>query len=195
VDPPSQSVEVTDTVKFTSKVSGIGKENFSYQWRHNKEDIDGETSSTLTIDSVTNDHGGTYECVVRNEYGVCVTSKIVELSKIKIKLMYMYLIYLEIRPAIATHPSSVAITVSNENECLSLTCEAEGAMTYCWERQDGSIPAGSTGQDDHTLTLVNVKPIDTGSYRCVVGNKSDKNFSDYATVTVNGQLLFYLHLQ
>jgi len=107
----------------------------------------------------------------------------------------MYLIYLEIRPAITTHPNSVAITVSNENECLSLTCEAKGAMTYYWERQDDNIPAGSTGQDNHTLTLVNVKPIDTGNYRCVVGNKSDNNFSDYVTVTINGQLLFYLHLQ
>jgi len=68
VDPPSQSVEVTDTVKFTSKVSGIGKENFSYQWKRGAKDIDGETSSTLTIDSVTEDHSDTYKCVVRNEY-------------------------------------------------------------------------------------------------------------------------------
>jgi len=94
LDPPSQSVEVTDTVKFTSKVSGIGKENFSYQWRHNKEDIDGETSSTLTINCVTEDHGGNYECVVRNEYGVSVTSKAAELSKgifTDICMLVMYL--------------------------------------------------------------------------------------------------------
>jgi len=103
-----------------------------------------------------------------------------------------YVSILEIRPVIITHPSSVIITVSNENESLSLTCEAKGATTYYWERQDGSIPAGSTGQDNKTLTLVNVKPMDTGSYRCIVGNKCDNNFSDYATITVNGQL-FYLN--
>ena len=85
VYPPSQSVEVTQPVKFTITVSGVGKENFSYQWRHNGEDINGETSNTLTIDSVTKDDGGTYECVVKNGYGDCVTSNISELSK----LMYI----------------------------------------------------------------------------------------------------------
>jgi len=85
VCPPSQNVEVTQPVKFTTTVNGVGKENFSYQWRHNGEDINGATSNTLTIDSVTNDDGGTYECVVKNEYGNYVTSNISELSK----LMYI----------------------------------------------------------------------------------------------------------
>ena len=74
VDPPSQSVEVTDTAKFTTTVSGAGKENFSFQWRLNGVDINGETSNTLTIDSVTKDHRGNYECVVKNNYGDSATS-------------------------------------------------------------------------------------------------------------------------
>jgi len=82
VNPPSQSVEVTQPVKFTTTVSGVGKENFSYQWRHNGEDINGVTSNNLTIDSVRNNDGGTYECVVRNEYGDYVASSISELSKL-----------------------------------------------------------------------------------------------------------------
>jgi len=69
-------------VKFTTTVSGVGKENFSYQWRHNGEDIKRETSNTLTVDSVTKDDGGTYECVVKNEYGDCAVSNISELSKL-----------------------------------------------------------------------------------------------------------------
>jgi len=81
VNPHSQSVEVTRTVKFTTTVSGVGKENFSYQWRHNGEDINGETNNTLTIDNVAKNDGGTYECVVKNEYGDSVTSNISELSK------------------------------------------------------------------------------------------------------------------
>jgi len=91
VDPPSQSVEITEAVfcaKFTAKVSGVGKENFSYQWRHNKEDIDGETNSTLTIDNVTEDHIGTYECVVRNEFGDCVAST----AKLSKKFPHFYII-------------------------------------------------------------------------------------------------------
>jgi len=80
-------------------VSGIGKENFSYQWRHNKEDIDGEISSTLTIVSMTDDHDGTYECVVRNKFGDCATSNSSELSKrihkcvCKLKELYIFAYY------------------------------------------------------------------------------------------------------
>jgi len=77
----SQIVKVTEPVKFTATVNDVGKENFSYQWRHNGEDIYGETSNTLTMYSVTKDDGGTYECVIMNEYGDCVISNIIELSK------------------------------------------------------------------------------------------------------------------
>ena len=80
VDPPSLSVEATHPVQFTTSVRGVGKENFSYQWRHDKEDINGETSSTLTVDGVTKDHGGSYECGVKNEYGDCVASNPAELN-------------------------------------------------------------------------------------------------------------------
>jgi len=188
VDPPSQSVEVTDTVKFTSKVSGIGKENFSYQWRHNKADIDGETSSTLTIDNVTEDHGGNYDCVVRNEFGDCVTSNASEISNFicKFKEFNMYVFILGTKPTIISHPNCKTVTITSDSECLSLTCEAIGASSYYWERRDGSIPSNATGQTTHTLTLVNITPPHFGSYRCVVMNTSDKNFSNYATITVNG---------
>ena len=89
VDPPSQSVEVTETVKFTTTVYGVGKENFSYQWRHGGKDVDGETSSTLTIDSVMEDHSGTYECVVNNEYGDYgeFNAKLIVTSRLKKKNM------------------------------------------------------------------------------------------------------------
>ena len=69
VDPPSQSVEVTHSVKFTNTVSGVGKDNFSYQWRHNGEDIKGKTKDTFNIDDVVENSSGIYECVVTNEYG------------------------------------------------------------------------------------------------------------------------------
>ena len=87
VDPPSQSVEVRRPVQFTTSVRGVGKENFSYQWRHNREDINGQTSITLTIVSVTKDHGGSYECVVKNEYGDCVISNASMLGKYDLSIL------------------------------------------------------------------------------------------------------------
>ena len=81
VDPAIQIVEVTKPVKFTTTVSGVGKENFSYQWRCNGEDINGGISNTLTIDSVADDKVGTYECVVKNEFENCVTSNACQLCE------------------------------------------------------------------------------------------------------------------
>jgi len=90
VFPPSQCVEVTQPVKFTARISGVGMENFNYQWRHDGEDIDGETSSTLIIDSVEDDKVGTYECMVKNEFGEYIISSACELCKIRyLKLMQL----------------------------------------------------------------------------------------------------------
>ena len=81
VDPTSQSVQVMQTVKFTTAVSGVGKENFIYQWRHNGDNIKGETSNTLILKSVAECQCGDYVCVVTNDYGDWITSDISRLSK------------------------------------------------------------------------------------------------------------------
>ena len=75
VDPPSQSVEVTQPVKFTTTVGGVGKENFIYQWRHNGVNIQGEREETLYLVNCTVDQSGMYECSVENCFGdedVCI---------------------------------------------------------------------------------------------------------------------------
>jgi len=59
--PSSQSVEVTHTA-FTTVVSGVGAENFTYQWRHNQTVIPDEHNDTLTItDLMSSDTG--MECM------------------------------------------------------------------------------------------------------------------------------------
>ena len=75
----SQSVEVTHTAMFTTTVSGVGVENFMYQWRHNGTNITGETRDTLMITNVMESDSGDYECIVTNEYGDSDTSDVVVL--------------------------------------------------------------------------------------------------------------------
>ena len=77
--PSSQSVEVTHTVMFTATVSGVGVENFMYQWRHNGTNITGETRDTLMITNVMESNSGDYECIATNEYGDSDTSDVVVL--------------------------------------------------------------------------------------------------------------------
>jgi len=89
-------------------------------------------------------------------------------------------------PLITTHPVSNTISLLTNNFNYSLTCEADGAISYNWERQSGSISSSATGVNTNTLTIINLTPEDAGRYRCIATNDSDSSESNYATLTVNG---------
>ena len=69
VMPSSQSVEVTLNATFTTMVTGVGSDDFTYQWRHSGTIISGETNSTLSITNVILNDTGMYDCTVMNQYG------------------------------------------------------------------------------------------------------------------------------
>ena len=70
----------------------------------------------------------------------------------------------------------------------TLTCEADRALFYRWEREIINIPSDSIGVNTNTLTLINLQPEDAGNYRCVATNASGSSESNYATVIINGTL-------
>ena len=90
-------------------------------------------------------------------------------------------------PVITRHPMNITIDLVNDTTSVSLTCEADGASSHNWERQNGVIPSDSTGISTTTLTLVNLQPEDAGNYRCVATNDSGSIASNYATVNINGE--------
>ena len=75
--PSSQSVEVTHNATFTTMVTGVGSNNFTYQWRHNGTIISGETGDTLVITNVMESNSGEYECIVDNQLGDTDSSDVV----------------------------------------------------------------------------------------------------------------------
>ena len=77
--PSSQSVEVTLTATFTTMVTGVGSDDFTYQWRHDGIIISGETEDTLIITNVMESDSGEYECIVTNQFGDTNTSPVVML--------------------------------------------------------------------------------------------------------------------
>ena len=95
-------------------------------------------------------------------------------------------IYVGRLPVITQHPVDVTISLVNDTTNVSLTCEAYGASSYNWERQNGVIPSDSTGVNTNTLTLINLQPEDAGNYRCVATNASGNSGSNYTHLTING---------
>ena len=48
-------------------------------------------------------------------------------------------------PTISRHPTNMTVKLENSTTMVSLRCEANGATSYNWERQSGSIPSRATG--------------------------------------------------
>ena len=76
---------------------------------------------------------------------------------------------------------------------MSFICEADGASSYYWERQGGSIPASAIGVNTSSLTIISLQLNDAGYYRCVVNNGSGSTESKYAKLTLRGMYVCMIH--
>ena len=81
VAPSRQRVEVTHNAMLIATASGIGVENFTYQWLRRSYIIKGETKPVLLIYNVLKKSSRyhTYSCIVRNRDGNSATSNSVNL--------------------------------------------------------------------------------------------------------------------
>ena len=67
------------TAIFTTMVTGVGCNNFTYQWRHNGSVVSGETEISLSVTNVMESDRGEYICIVSNQFGDTDASNIVVL--------------------------------------------------------------------------------------------------------------------
>ena len=95
-----------------------------------------------------------------------------------------------IKTEITTHPVSHSEVVPLENITLCCSASVDG-VTYSWHRVNGNLPAGSTGQNSHILTIHGVTPHDEGTYYCMASKERIRVESNRATLNVDGRGEFY----
>lgn len=161
--PQSQRVCAGTQAQFTVSATG---NNLTYRWRRNGQDVAGGNSATLTINPVTLQSGGNYDCVVSGACGSPQTSNTAILT-------------VDTLPRITTQPQSQSIC---EDKTVTFSVAAVGTdLTYQWRKNNVNIPNANTS----TLTLQNVAPNDEGQYDVVVTGKcSPSATSEKATLTV-----------
>lgn len=68
-------------------------------------------------------------------------------------------------------------------------------FNYQWEKNNEKIHLRVQGIKSHELHITNLKPDDSGEYRCAMSNSTGIIFSDYLLITVKGMLnLFHFNL-
>ena len=90
-------------------------------------------------------------------------------------------------PVITKDPTSTLVYLENNFTNVTLTCEADGASSYHWQRQHNSIPSSAIGIKINVLTLINVQLKDAGYYQCIAINASGNTKSKYAELTFKGK--------
>ena len=159
--PKSQVVLEGDTVTFTVKAEGTAPLN--YQWYKDNIAIEGATSETYTIESVTAEDLGNYKVVVTNTEGE-VVSDVAVLSLLQ-------------PPTITVNP--VSVTVDNGTNVV-FTVEALNADSYQWYK-DGTAISGAT---ETTYSIDYVKGSDVGTYTAMAINRAGAEKSSPAALSL-----------
>ena len=86
--------------------------------------------------------------------------------------------------------SRVHLKINTYN--LSMRCIThEKDFQYLWEKKNGNLPPKAQGVYSSELTIVNLRPEDSGEYRCVMSNATGRIASSYSKLIVTGT---YVHI-
>lgn len=163
--PNNMSVLENNNAEIVCTVSG--GEEVTHSWYVNGTLLPGESSNTLSLSKVSRQKQGyLYKCSGRSSNGIIGESN-------EMKLIVLYL----------DKPAIQGLTTINEGNTLSLECisTAFPAITnYQW--YNGSIAIDN--QTSSTLSIRQMKRVDSGEYKCRVTNPGGSTISDPVTVTV-----------
>ncbi|WKL03689.1 immunoglobulin domain-containing protein [Paenibacillus amylolyticus] len=150
--PSDQTVTEGQTATFS--VTASGDAPLSYQWKKNGTDINGATSSTLTVTNAQKVDEGSYTVEVTNTAGN-VTSNAALLTVNPVL----------VSPAITSQPSDQTVT-EGQTATFSVTASGDTPLSYQWKKNGTDI----NGATSSTLTVTNAQSVDAGNYTVVVTN-------------------------
>ncbi len=165
--PQNQSVVPGGSATFT--VTAFGSSPLAYQWLRDGTNVDGATSSSLTLTNLQlADSGTTYSVIVTNGFGSDTSSNA--------------LLTVGLAPSISSQPQSQAVPVGSN---VTYTVVAGGAnpLYYQWRRNGANI-AGAT---DSLLELTNVQLSAAGNYSVKITNDYGSVISSNAVLTLEAE--------
>ena len=160
------------TVSIT--VTAVGTPPLTYQWNKDGTAIDGETSSTLTLNNLIPSDAGYYTVNVSNAVDQ-VVSELIEVAVVTPKTA---------QPAkIVLQPEDTNVLVG-ENVTLRVIVDGTDPISYQWYYKGKPI----IGETNSTLSSNNVQRTASGNYYVVVSNEGypwgATETSDTVTLTV-----------
>jgi len=79
--------------------------------------------------------------------------------------------------------SRVYLNINNYN--LSMRCiPHDDGLHYVWEKKNSNILSRVQGVYSSKLTIINLRPEDSGDYRCIVSNATGRVASSYSKLFV-----------
>ena len=89
-------------------------------------------------------------------------------------------------PVIMIEDPVINLAVNNYNltiECLPF----KNNFNYKWIKRNDVLPSRAQGVNSSQLTIVNLKPEDSGDYQCVMSNSTGTISSEFSAVNITGK--------
>ena len=85
-------------------------------------------------------------------------------------------------------PNQYVINLTMNNHNLTMKCASNMSnFNYKWIKRNNVLPSRAQGANTSQLTIVNLKPEDSGDYQCVMSNSTGTISSNFSTVNITGK--------